>query len=38
MKSLKNISSMVAIFMVLLFAIAFYGTPAFGQAEICFKI
>jgi tripartite ATP-independent transporter DctP family solute receptor len=37
MKSLKNISSMVAIFMVLLFAIAFYGTPAFGQAKYVLK-
>jgi tripartite ATP-independent transporter DctP family solute receptor len=37
MKSLKNISTMVAIFMVLLFAITFYGTPAFGQAKYVLK-
>jgi len=37
MKSQKTFSSMVAIFMVLLFTIAFYGTPAFGQAKYVLK-
>ena len=37
MKSLKKFSSMVAIFVVLLLAIAFYGTPAFGQAKYVLK-
>jgi len=37
MKSLKNFSMMVAMFMVLLLAVAFYGTPAFGQAKYVLK-
>jgi len=37
MKSLKKFSSMVAIFVVLLLAIAFYGTPALGQAKYVLK-
>ncbi len=37
MKSLKNFSMMVAVFMVLFLAIAFYGTPAFGQQKYVLK-
>ncbi len=37
MKSLKKFSRMVAVFMVLLLAIAFYGTPAFGQQKYVLK-
>jgi tripartite ATP-independent transporter DctP family solute receptor len=37
MKSLKNKSMMVAVCMVLLFAIAFYGIPAFGQQKYVLK-
>jgi tripartite ATP-independent transporter DctP family solute receptor len=37
MKSLKKFSMMVAVFMVLLLAIAFYGTPAFGQQKYLLK-
>jgi tripartite ATP-independent transporter DctP family solute receptor len=37
MKSLKNFSMMVAVFMVLLLAIAFHGTPAFGQQKYLLK-
>jgi TRAP-type transport system periplasmic protein len=37
MKSLKYFSMMVAVFMVLLLAIAFYQTPAFGQQKYVLK-
>ncbi len=37
MKSLKYFSMMVAVFMVLLLAIAFYQTPAFGQPKYVLK-
>ena len=37
MKSLKYFSMMVAVFMVLLLAITFYGTPAFGQPKYTLK-
>jgi tripartite ATP-independent transporter DctP family solute receptor len=37
MKSLKKISRMVAVFMVLLLATAFYGAPAFGQQKYVLK-
>jgi tripartite ATP-independent transporter DctP family solute receptor len=37
MKSLKKFSMMVAVFMVLLLAVAFYGTPAFGQQKFVLK-
>src|SRR4030066_31094 len=34
---MKTFSTIVAVFMVLLLAIAFYGTPAFGQAKYVLK-
>jgi len=34
MTSFKKFSMMVAVFMVFLLATAFYGTPAFGQANM----
>jgi TRAP-type C4-dicarboxylate transport system substrate-binding protein len=37
MKGLKNFSTMVAVFMVLFLAIAFYGTPVFGQQKYVLK-
>ncbi|OGQ01160.1 MAG: C4-dicarboxylate ABC transporter [Deltaproteobacteria bacterium RBG_19FT_COMBO_46_12] len=37
MKCLKNVSTMVAVFMVLFFTIAFYGSPAFGQQKYLLK-
>jgi tripartite ATP-independent transporter DctP family solute receptor len=37
MKGLRQFSMMVAVFMVLLLAIAFYGTPAFGQQKYVLK-
>ena len=37
MKSLRQFSMMVAVFMVLILAIAFYGTPAFGQQKYVLK-
>ncbi len=37
MKSLRKFSMMVAAFTVLLLAIAFYGTPAFGQPKYVLK-
>jgi len=37
MKSSKNFSIMVAVFMVLLLGIAFYGAPAFGQQKYLLK-
>src|SRR4030065_1065857 len=37
MKSLKHFSMMVAVFMVLFFAIACYGAPAFGQPKYTLK-
>jgi len=37
MKSLKDFSMMVAVFMVLLLAITFYGTPVFGQPKYTLK-
>jgi tripartite ATP-independent transporter DctP family solute receptor len=37
MKSLKYFSMMVAVFMVMLLAIAFYQTPAFGQQKYVLK-
>jgi len=37
MKSLKHLSVMVAVFMVLLLAITFYGTPVFGQPKYTLK-
>jgi tripartite ATP-independent transporter DctP family solute receptor len=37
MKSFKDFSMMVAVFMVLLLAIAFYQTPAFGQPKYTLK-
>ncbi|MCJ7493171.1 MAG: C4-dicarboxylate TRAP transporter substrate-binding protein [Deltaproteobacteria bacterium] len=37
MKSLKYFSMMVAVFMVLLLAITFYGTPVFGQPKYTLK-
>lgn len=37
MKGLKYFSMMVAVFMVLLLAIVFYQTPAFGQAKYTLK-
>src|SRR4030042_5618343 len=37
MKGLKNFSTIVAVFMVLVLAIAFYGTPAFGQQKYVLK-
>lgn len=37
MKSLRCFSMMVAVSMVLLLAITFYGTPAFGQAKYTLK-
>ena len=37
MKCLKNVSTMVAVFMVLFFTIAFYGSAAFGQQKYLLK-
>src|SRR3989337_1410832 len=37
MKSLKKFSMMAVVFMVLLFAITFYGTPAFVQPKFTLK-
>ena len=37
MKSLKNFSSMIAVFTVLLFAIAFFGAPASAQPKYVLK-
>ena len=37
MKSLRTFSMMVAVFMVLVLAMAFYGTPAFGQQKYLLK-
>src|SRR4030042_6548346 len=37
MKSFKKFSNIIAVFTVLLLAIAFYGTPAFGQAKYVLK-
>ncbi len=37
MKSLKGFSMMIAVFMVLLLTVAFYGTPAFGQPKYVLK-
>jgi tripartite ATP-independent transporter DctP family solute receptor len=37
MKGLKNFSTMVAVFMVLFLAIAFYGSPALGQQKYVLK-
>jgi tripartite ATP-independent transporter DctP family solute receptor len=37
MKSLRKFSLMVAVFMVLLLATAFYGAPAFGQQKFVLK-
>src|SRR4030066_1449002 len=37
MKSFKDFSMMVAVFMVLLLAITFYGTPVFGQPKYTLK-
>jgi len=37
MKSLRTFSMMVAVFMVLVLAMAFYGTPAFGQPKYVLK-
>jgi len=37
MKSFKKFSNIIAVFTVLLLTIAFYGTPAFGQAKYVLK-
>ncbi|MBM4278179.1 MAG: C4-dicarboxylate ABC transporter, partial [Deltaproteobacteria bacterium] len=37
MKRFKDFSMMLAAFMVLLLAMTFYGTPAFGQAKYTLK-